>query len=421
MQNFSIFQPEDFQNEYIQARQNFIRRQFSSLNDAQQEAVLATEGPVLLLAGAGSGKTTVLINRIQNLLIFGKGYESDFVPDNATKEDIAIFNANDFKNGKRRAAVSPVNPKNILAITFTKKAATELQNRLEEKVGDAAKDITACTFHSLGLRILRRNAQLVGYKNDFKVYDKTVSEKVLRNIYDELGLAYNTDAIKEVAKIIEKCKRELISPKAYYENLIKTGNSSHMVHAEIYTKYAHRMKEENAMDYEDLILFSFIALYNYDNARSFWQNKFKYILVDEFQDTNKLQYGLVSLLTKKHRNLFAVGDDDQCIYKFRGATIQNVISFEDEFSDARVLRLEQNYRSPRNIIEAANAIIANNTVRREKELWTDREYGEKITLHYCDDEEAEAEFIADKIIESHESGRQWKDHTILYRMNALSR
>jgi len=410
---------EEFRKRYIEARRKLIASEFQFLNPEQRSAVLATEGPLLLLAGAGSGKTTVLINRIANLIRFGSGSESDYVPEDATEADIAGMEAGG-ADGHRIAAVDPVEPWRIIAITFTNKAADELKSRLARTVGEAAEDVWAQTFHSACVRILRRDGDRLGYSGSFTIYDTSDSQSVVKRILKDFDLDEKLFPYRYVLSVIGKAKDELLSPTEFRDQARKSYDSRRTRIADIYEEYERRLHDADAMDFDDLILNTVRLLRDHEDVRAFYQRKFRYVLVDEYQDTNNLQYLLASTLAGGYENICVVGDDDQSIYKFRGATIRNILDFEEQYPHARVIRLEQNYRSTGHILEAANAVIRNNHERKGKKLWTAKEPGDLPHLHVAPNENEEAQFVADRILDDFEKGVPWSDHAVLYRMNAQS-
>ena len=410
----------DFEKRYIAARRKLIEADFSFLNPEQRRAVMTVEGPLLLLAGAGSGKTTVLINRIANLIRYGVASESKEVPAGATETDLAALEAGPSDEARRLAAVDPVEPWRILAITFTNKAADELKSRLERTVGPAAEDIWAQTFHSACVRILRRDADRLGFSKSFTIYDTSDSQTTVKKVLKDLDLDEKMFPPRWVASLISRAKDEMLSPEAFAEQAKKSYDARRTHVASVYAEYARRLRDADAMDFDDLILNTVQLLQEYEDVRAFYQRKFRFVLVDEYQDTNHLQYLLASTLAGGYENICVVGDDDQSIYRFRGATIRNILEFEQDWPQARVIRLEQNYRSTGHILSAANAVIKNNRERKGKTLWTDRDAGDLICLHVAPNENEEAQFVADKILDAFEKGGSWSDHAVLYRMNAQS-
>lgn len=349
----------------------------------QQQAVFCTEGPLLILAGAGSGKTTVLVNRIAYIL------QSELCK-----------------------------PWQILAITFTNKAAGELKERICNAVPEGGSDIWAATFHSTCARILRRYGDRIGFTSHFTVYGTDDQKKLVKDILKQLNYDEKMLPVKRVLNEISKAKDEMLTPqemlkRAGYDNLKQSV-------AKVYEIYQSRLKTADAMDFDDMLCKTVELFQKCPDILEFYQNQFKYIMVDEYQDTNKVQYKFVSMLAAKYGNICVVGDDDQSIYKFRGATIENILSFENTFKGAKMIRLEQNYRSTQNILNAANGVISNNTMRKGKTLWTENAVGDKIEVHTSDSERDEAQFIAKTILDGVADGRKFSDFAILYRMNAQS-
>lgn len=404
---------------YIEARRNVICADFAHLNEMQRRAVMATEGPLLILAGAGSGKTTVLINRIANLLKYGRAGDSTEVSEFAAEEDISVMERGGAE-AQRVAALDPVKPWRILAITFTNKAAGELKERLERMLGEEANDIWACTFHSACVRILRRDAEKLGFPDNFTIYDTADSMSLAKRIIKDMGLDDKTFAPRAVLGEISRAKDAQISADMYLRDARMSGDIRRIRIGEIYCEYMRRLSSAGAMDFDDLIYFTVMLLQQNEDVREYWQNRFQYVLIDEYQDTNHLQYLFASILAGRWGNICVVGDDDQSIYKFRGATIENILTFEDEFRGCRTIRLEQNYRSTGHILDAANAVIRNNMGRKGKELWTNEGPGEPLELYVADNENDEAQYVASTIMYSFGHGANWRDHAVLYRMNAQS-
>lgn len=411
-------------DEFLELRRRIIAKDFERMNDRQQEAIYAVNGPLLLLAGAGSGKTTVLVNRIANLIKYGNAYNSDYSEFEPSENDVRLMRrylddpTTDLFDVYDLMSVNAPAPWEILAITFTNKAAAELKNRLAAQLGDAANDIWASTFHSCCARILRRHGELLGYTNRFTIYDTDDSKRVMKEAQRLLEINDKMLSHKTILKEISRAKDQLITPEQY---LAQAGGDIRLkTIGEAYKCYQKLLKNADAMDFDDMIFRTVELLQNNDEVRSYYQNKFKYILVDEYQDTNHAQYVLTSLLAEKYRNICVVGDDDQSIYKFRGATIQNILSFEERYPDARTIRLEQNYRSTQTILDAANAVISNNSQRKGKNLWTANGRGNRITVNTSYDEREEARFVADTVMKNVAGGRKMSDHAVLYRMNAQS-
>ena len=415
-----------FDLQFSALRSAIIEREFSNLNEQQRKAVFQTEGPLLVIAGAGSGKTTVLIHRILNLLRFGKGYQYPYAPEDATEEDLVFlrdYHRNPTEENRMRAellcAVEPARPWQILAITFTNKAAKEIQQRLERSVGeDFAKEIWASTFHSCCVRILRRFAEKIGYERSFTIYDTDDQKRVLTQIIKRKKLDDKVYDVRAVASQISRAKDNLQTPKEF---MSEADNDYYlMTVAEIYKEYARLLKESNAMDFDDIVMKTVELLQTHEEVLEHYQRQFHYVMADEYQDTNHAQYMLISLLAGGYENICVVGDDDQSIYKFRGATITNILEFEKEYHGAATIRLEQNYRSTQNILSAANELIRNNARRKGKELWTANGDGSKIRVHRSDTQEGEAEYIAETILDGFSKGNAWSDYAILYRNHVLS-
>lgn len=411
---------------FIKARRQLIAGHFSHLNNMQLEAVLTTKGPLLLLAGAGSGKTTVLINRIANLIRFGCASDSQEISDFVTEEDVVLLEEYlaDPKEGMRGyidqlCAVEPVVPWSVIAITFTNKAANEMKERLETLLGSEANDIWAMTFHSACCRILRRDIELLGYSSSFTIYDMTDCERVVKDILKDMELDEKNFPPKLFLSLISKAKDKMQSPEAFGREAFMGGDYRIEKAAAVYAEYQKRLKEANALDFDDIILLAVQLLQNFEDVRIYYQKKFKYVLIDEYQDTNHLQYLLASLLAGGHGNICVVGDDDQSIYRFRGATIENILDFEKQFKNAKVIRLEQNYRSTKAILNTANAVIANNRGRKGKTLWTENSDGDQIQVYESANEVDEANFVANRIFKI-SKGRAFSDIAVLYRTNAQS-
>ena len=409
--------------EIIKIRNEVMERDFSRMNEMQRKAVFKTEGPLLILAGAGSGKTTVLVNRIANIVRYGNAYNSEeispFLTDEDIEECISFLNGGEISDELRyRLSVDSCKPWKMMAITFTNKAAGELKERLSAMLGDDGSQIWALTFHATCARILRRDGDRLGFSSHFTVYDTDDSRRQMKLCLSALDISDKVITPKSVLGEISRAKDEMITPEEFEKN---AGDDFRLkLIAKAYKMYQRNMEDSDAMDFDDMLVNTVRLLKNNSDVLEYYQNKFKYIMVDEYQDTNHVQYEFVSLLAKKSGNLCVVGDDDQSIYKFRGATIENIMNFEHEFKNAEVIRLEQNYRSTQNILDAANAVITNNTARKGKSLWTDNGEGTKITLYTAENEQDEAEIISKKILEGVEKGRKFSDFAILYRMNAQS-
>ena len=411
---------------FCKARRAAIAREFARLNPEQQRAVLATEGPLLLLAGAGSGKTTVLIHRIANLMKYGRGSDSPEVPQWVTGDDLTFLEGyaatgqGDRERQERLCRLDPAVPWSILAITFTNKAAGELKDRLAALLGPGAEDIWASTFHSACVRILRRDIERLGFASSFTIYDTDDSLRVIKDCLKDLNLDEKQFPPRTVLGYLSRAKDAMKLADQYLAECEKAGDYRLTRIAQVYVEYQRRLWEANALDFDDIILHTVRLLQQFDDVREYYQRKFRYVLIDEYQDTNNLQYLLASTLAGGYENFCVVGDDDQSIYRFRGATIENILSFESQYKGARVIRLEQNYRSTKNILEASNAVIRNNEGRKGKELWTEHEAGDKVHCYTAMNEHDEAQFVAAQILAGFSAGRGWRDHAVLYRMNAQS-
>jgi DNA helicase-2/ATP-dependent DNA helicase PcrA len=387
---------------------------------------MATEGPLLLLAGAGSGKTTVLIHRIANLIKYGRGSESQEIPDIVEEEDVLFlenFPEHPADHEIRRAdflcAVEPAAPWSIIAITFTNKAANELKNRLEAMLGEEAQDVWAMTFHSACCRILRRDIERLGYSRNFTIYDTVDSERIMKEVIKDIGLDEKVMPAKYVLGAISKEKDRQVTPQRYAQAAEAAGDARMECISRAYTDYQNRLKENNAVDFDDIISLTVRLLQENEDIREFYQRKFSYVLIDEYQDTNNLQYLLASLLAGGRENICVVGDDDQSIYRFRGATIENILNFEKQYKGSRTIRLEQNYRSTQAILNAANSVIMHNKGRKGKHLWTANAAGEPVLIYEANDGVDESNFVAGRII-SKSRGKNFSDYAVLYRTNAQS-
>ncbi len=408
---------------FLKLRNSIIEKDFGRMNEMQFKAVTTADGPLLVLAGAGSGKTTVLVNRIACLMKYGSAYGSEYVPNGITEEIIAEGEA--YLAGtcdtlpEYYYSVNSPRPWEILAITFTNKAAGELKDRIIRMLGEAGNDIWAGTFHSICGRLLRRDAERIGYTRHFSIYDSDDSKRVMKEVLKELRIEEKYLPVKSVLNAISNAKDELVSPDEY----TRTAGSDFRMQkiGEAYRLYQKKLFEANAMDFDDMIYNTVRLLDDNDDIKEYYNAKFKYIMVDEYQDTNHAQYVLVKLLAEGYENLCVVGDDDQSIYRFRGATIENILSFEHQYGNAEVIRLEQNYRSTGTILDAANAVIANNKGRKGKTLWTSAGAGEKIEVYTAADDRDEARFVTDSVLDSVSAGGKFSDCAVLYRMNAQSR
>lgn len=411
-------------SEILSLRRAVLEKDFARMNDRQKQAVFTVNGPLLILAGAGSGKTTVLINRIANILRYGDAYNSTYLRDDLDENDIAACKAY-IENGtplttesQEHLSVSVCAPWRIMAITFTNKAAGELKDRLCAMLGETASDIWASTFHSTCARILRRDGERIGYSSHFTVYDTDDQRRLMKNILKELDISEKNITPKSILNEISRAKDSLISPAEY---ALTVGDDFRLkIISRAYTTYQKRLEDADAMDFDDLINKVVELFKKCPDVLEYYQNRFRYLMVDEYQDTNHAQYTFVRMLAEKSGNLCVVGDDDQSIYKFRGATIENILSFENTFQNATVIRLEQNYRSTQNILDAANAVIEHNTERKGKTLWTQNGTGAMIHLHTAENETDEAERITKIILDGVAAGRKFSDYAVLYRMNSQS-
>ena len=414
----------DLTSEYLALRDQYIEARFTKLNPMQRQAVFTTEGPLLILAGAGSGKTTVLVNRIANIIRFGSAHGSKELARPVTEQDLndlrtAVAAGRDLPRETAYLAVRPARPWNVLAITFTNKAAGELKERLRAMLGETlGGDVFASTFHSACVRFLRRDAERIGFPKSFTIYDSDDQQRVIKQIYKDLMIDDKFLPVKSAVSQISSFKDKLLSAEDIASEAPRDTKAALI--SKIYTTYAARLKKAGAMDFDDLIYHTVKLLQNDEEARRYYQDKFKYVVVDEYQDTSIAQFNLVRLLAGGSNNVCVVGDDDQSIYKFRGATIENILNFEQVFKGAKTIRLEQNYRSTSNILNAANSVIKNNAGRKGKTLWTQNGNGEKVHHYTASNEQDEASHLADIIGEHLREGAHLRDHAVLYRMNAQS-
>ena len=410
--------------EFTQLRRKLIEKEFSRMNDMQRKAVFNVNGAVLILAGAGSGKTTVLVNRIAYLIKYGNAYHSDFTYRLPSDRDCELLESYINNGGELPLdiegllSVDAPQPWQILAITFTNKAANELKDRLETMLGEKGSDVWASTFHSCCVRILRRDSDRIGFSKHFTIYDTDDSKRVMKEVCRILEIDEKRLPVKYILSEISKAKDSLMSPEEYSDSVGFDVNKKMI--AQAYNKYEEMLKKADAMDFDDIIVNTVKLLKENPDVLEYYHRRFRYVMVDEYQDTNHAQYILTSLLAGGYGNICVVGDDDQSIYKFRGATIENILSFENKYDDTMVIRLEQNYRSTSVILDAANAVIKNNNGRKGKTLWTDKEGGDKIKIQVLTDERDEGRFVADEILNAVATGRKFSDFAILYRTNAQS-
>lgn len=411
---------------YIRAKRALFNRAYAELNEMQRKAVFCVDGPLLILAGAGSGKTTVLVKRIAFIIKYGNAYESEYVPYDVTEDEVAALEDAIHLSKEEilplldRFAQNPCAPWRMLAITFTNKAAGEIKSRINAQLGntDLANEIWSGTFHSICLRILRVHADKIGYAQGFSIYDQDDSKKAITSCMKYLNIDTKSMTPKAVQNHISRAKDRMISPADFYAEV---GNDFRLKQiARIYEAYQARLAASNALDFDDIIMQTVLLLRKYPEVREYYQNRFRYVCVDEYQDTNEAQFALTALLSGGYQNIMVVGDDDQSIYRFRGATIENILNFDKTFPTAKIIRLEQNYRSTQNILDAANAVIKNNSSRKGKTLWTNAGEGEKLHLKKVFDHNEEARYIADKIQKMVSEGKEFRDFALLYRNNAQS-
>lgn len=411
---------------YIRAKRALFNRAYAELNEMQRKAVFCVDGPLLILAGAGSGKTTVLVKRIAFIIKYGNAYESEYVPYDVTEDEVAALEDAIHLSKEEilplldRFAQNPCAPWRMLAITFTNKAAGEIKSRINAQLGntDLANEIWSGTFHSICLRILRVHADKIGYAQGFSIYDQDDSKKAITSCMKDLNIDTKSMTPKAVQNHISRAKDRMISPADFYAEV---GNDFRLKQiARIYEAYQARLAASNALDFDDIIMQTVLLLRKYPEVREYYQNRFRYVCVDEYQDTNEAQFALTALLSGGYQNIMVVGDDDQSIYRFRGATIENILNFDKTFPTAKIIRLEQNYRSTQNILDAANAVIKNNSSRKGKTLWTNAGEGEKLHLKKVFDHNEEARYIADKIQKMVSEGKEFRDFALLYRNNAQS-
>lgn len=420
---------EQFKEEFFNIKKKLFDFYYGNLNKKQREAVFTVNGPLLVLAGAGSGKTTVLVNRIAHMLNFGDAYYTDEIPAGIDDNMLEVFkqiyqnrdniNKDDLKNLLSNFSYNAPAAWEILSITFTNKAASEMKERLQLLLGDCAKDIWAGTFHSVCVKILRVNIDRIGYNSGFSIYDTDDSKKIISNIIKELELDEEMFVPKTVLTIISKYKNRLVFPDD--ESIDAVSDFKEKTIMQIYKRYQNALKDADALDFDDIICLTIELFKECPDVLEKYRSKFKYILVDEYQDTNGAQLELMQMLCGKYKNIMVVGDDDQSIYKFRGAVIQNILNFDSHFKNAKVVFLEQNYRSTGTILNAANAVISHNEGRKGKTLWTEVGDGEKIDYCKLENQDAEARYIVDRITDYVKNGEhKYSDFAVLYRINAQS-
>lgn len=413
---------------YSELKKAALESYFSGANEMQRKAIFRINGAVLIIAGAGSGKTTVLVNRIANMMRFGNAYHDDENRKLTTEQNKLLEDFPSLEKSPENAAalaeiiaVEPVNPWNILAITFTNKAAGELRDRLIKMIGEGAEKINASTFHSACVRILRREIEHLGYKSGFAIYDDEDSRRLIKDIMKRKNIDEKFLPVKTLKSRISEQKDRMISAEDFAAAAQETAELLDQKTSEIYAEYQRALKAANAVDFDDIIFLTVKLFEDFPDVLRHYRNLYKYVMVDEYQDTNFAQYRLISLLAGESGNLGVVGDDDQSIYKFRGATVANILNFEKQYKDCAVIRLEQNYRSTTNILDAANAVIRHNSNRKDKHLWSDLGKGDKISVNMYPSEQTEAKAIADEIAEGVQHGGKFSEYALLYRNNALSR
>ena len=411
---------------YIKAKRALFNKAYSELNEMQRKAVFTVDGPLLILAGAGSGKTTVLVKRIAFIIKYGNAYASEYVPFDVTDQEVAYLeNAISLPKNEifpilDRFASNPCAPWRMLAITFTNKAAGEIRSRINAQLGDTdiANEIWSGTFHSVCLRILRVHGDKLGYAQGFSIYDQDDSKKTIGTCMKDLNIDVKSLPIKSVQNTISRAKDKMITPEMFYA---EAGNDFRLKQiGRIYEAYQQKLRTSNALDFDDIIMQTVLLLRKFPEVCEYYHNRFRFVCVDEYQDTNEAQFALTALLSGGFGNIMVVGDDDQSIYRFRGATIENILSFDKTFPNAKIIRLEQNYRSTQNILDAANAVIKHNIGRKGKTLWTEAGEGEKIHLKKVFDHNEEARYITDKIQKMVSEGKQFREFALLYRNNAQS-
>lgn len=419
-----ITQDIDIRNRYIKAKRAIFDKIYANLNDRQREAVFTINSPLLILAGAGSGKTTVLVNRIAFIIKYGNAYMDEHVPEDVSLDEVEklehaiTLSKDDLENIAFDFTSNPCPPWAVLSITFTNKAANEMKERLSRVIGEEADNIWASTFHSICMRLLRKYTTEAGLSSGFTIYDTDDVKKLITNCLKDLNIDEKVLPPRAVMNQISRAKDRLQTPADFAAD---ASDLKLKQIAKVYELYQHRLTESNAVDFDDIIMRTVQMLETHPEVRDYCQTRFRYICVDEYQDTNKAQFKLTLLLSGKYRNLMVVGDDDQSIYKFRGATIENILGFDKELPDAKVIKLEQNYRSTKCILGAANSIIRNNFGRRGKELWCDNAEGDRIIVKKLGNQNEEARYIINKIMDSViREKRKLSDFAVLYRVNAQS-
>ncbi len=419
-------QKNSVQNEFLSVKKSLFDKLYDNLNNEQRQAVFTVNGPLLVLAGAGTGKTTVLVNRIAHIVRFGNAYNSDCVPSDMTESRLnelkgaLSLSKEELTDVLSEFITEPCPPWAMLCITFTNKAANEMKSRLALTLGEEyASEIWAGTFHSICVRLLRKYGESIGYPSNFTIYDADDAKRLVITCMKELNIDEKGLAAKTVLHQISSLKDNLKTPATFASEIGSDFRQNQI--ASIYTLYQRKLREASALDFDDIIMQTVRLLNENDDARSYCQNRFKYVSVDEFQDTNYAQLKLVELLSGRYRNLMVVGDDDQSIYKFRGATIENILKFDREFPEATVICLEENYRSTSNILDSANCVIANNSSRHKKTLRTEKDSGDKVIVKKCENQNDESKYIINRIMDMViREKRKYSDFAVLYRMNAQS-
>ncbi len=420
---------QTLEQRYLRTKRALFDKVYASLNDRQREAIFTVNGPLLVLAGAGSGKTTVLVRRIAFIIRYGNAYASQYVPygtDEALIRELELaltLPAHEIEEHVlSQFSNNACEPYRLLAITFTNKAANEIKERLGRMFSEEegiAGEIWAGTFHSICVRILRRHGDRMGYREGFTIYDEDDKKRTLIAAMQRCGIDEKLLPVKSVASAVSRAKDQLLTPDDYAMEAGQDFRRRQI--ARVYEAYQQLLRESNALDFDDIIMQTVLLLEKHEEVRQAYANRFRYVSVDEFQDTNPAQLKLTELLSSVHKNLMVVGDDDQSIYKFRGATIENILSFDRIFPDAKTIKLEQNYRSTQTILDAANAVISQNKGRKGKSLWTEQGEGEKIRICLCEDQNAEARFVVDEVNRAVSRGEAtFHDFAVLYRTNAQS-
>ncbi len=414
--------------QFLSVKRALFDKYYESLNDKQREAVYTVNGPLLILAGAGSGKTTVLVNRLAYLIRYGDAYRSDLVPEDVSEADLAAMKAalsfphDELGSYLTRFAVAAPQPWQIMAITFTNKAAREIKARIGTIFGEdsaEASEIKSGTFHSICVQILRKYGDRIGYDRSFTICDTDDSKKQLQLCMKQLNIDDKLLPVKTVQNTISRAKDKLVGPEEYRTQVGADAKLRQI--AAVYELYANKLKSQNLLDFDDIIMQTVRLLTECEDVRQTLQNRYKYICVDEYQDTNYAQLELTLLLSAKYRNIMVVGDDDQSIYKFRGAVIENILNFDKNYDHTAVIRLEENYRSTKTILNAANAVIARNSGRLGKTLWTAGDDGEKIVIKNLGNQNDEGRYVADMVLNGVKDGAKFRDFAVLYRMNSQSR